>query len=130
MNGGSISIITTLHSISLLKNICLETEENKYVIKIGKDLKEIEKKLNNILKNYNKDTKLKKTKEIIKRLIETLLVVRKTSQEVEKIGFRLSKIGNKSYLHDAKTAIHLSHASSKSALESIKVFKSQLLKLK
>ena len=75
----------------------------------------------------NETTKVEKDN--LKKAIKISLEVRKVAQAIEKIGYRLTKIGDKNMHADARTAIHLAHASSKSALENIKVVKKELAKI-
>ena len=68
-------------------------------------------------------------KKALKYAIEVPFEVRKLSQAVEKLAYRVSKIGNKNALSDAKIAVHFAHASGKSALENIKTNKESLKKM-
>ncbi len=69
-------------------------------------------------------------KKSLKYAIEVPLEVRKLSKDLETLAVKISKIGNKNALSDAHTAIHLSQAAGKSALENIKINKESLKKLK
>ena len=55
--------------------------------------------------------------------------VRKLSQRLEEIGYKVSKIGNKNAVSDAKTAVYLARAASKSALENVVINKKALAAL-
>ena len=85
---------------------------------------------NKIVLLNDKGKLVKVEKDNLKKAINISLEVRKVAQAVEKIGYRLTKIGDKNMHADARTAIHLAHASSKSALENIKVVKKELVKIK
>ena len=144
--GGVVAALSGAFAASLIEMVCnLTLEKESYkkvrkdVIKIHKDAVELKKRLTNLAeedkKAYNKVILAyrKKDKEQIKKAlkyaIEVPFEVRKISQDLEKLAFRISKIGNKNALSDAKTAIYLAHASGKSALENIKVNKQSLVKL-
>lgn len=144
---GVVSALSGAFAASLIEMVCNLTLEKegykkvkKDVIKIHKDAIELKKRLTNLAeedkKAYDKVILAyrKKDKEQIKKAlkyaIEVPFEVRKISQDLEKLAFRISKIGNKNTLSDAKTAIYLAHAASKSALENIKINKLGLSKLK
>ena len=143
--GGVASALAGAFAASLVEMVCNLTLENekyeknkKDVIKIHKDTLELKEKLTKLAEEdkraYDKViTANKKDKEQIKKAlkyaIEVPLEVRKISQAVEKLAFRISKIGSKNAVSDAKTAIYLAHAAGKSALENIKTNKASLAKL-
>ena len=120
-------------------------EKNKKdIIRIHKNVVELKEKLTKLAeedkKAYDKvliayrlpSTDKKRKQEITKTLkyaIEVPMEVRKISQSLEKLAYRISKIGNKNAISDAKTAIYLAHAAGKSALENIKINKQALVKL-
>lgn len=145
LGGGVVSILTASFAASLIEMVCNLTlgkdgyeKVQKYIIKIHRDSLEFKKrltkladedkalslKISKLLKSNDKDL-LKKT---IKNAIEVPMEVRKIAQDLEKLGFRVSKIGDKQSVSDSKTAIHLARAASKSALESVKVNKDRLKK--
>lgn len=149
--GGVVAALAGAFAASLIEmvaNLTLgrkgyETKE-KILLKILKDTGEIKKRLNvladedaaaytKVMAAYKIDKENPKRKEAIKKAlkyaIEVPFEVRKLSQALEKTGFKISKIGNKNALSDAKTAIHLAHAAGKSALENIKINKVSLKKL-
>jgi len=145
--GGVVSALSGAFAASLIEMVCnLTLEKENYkkvrkdVIKIHKDVVELKKRLTNLAEEDKKAYEKviiayrKKNKEQIKKAlkyaIEVPFEVRKISQELEKLAYRVSKIGNRSALSDAKTAIYLAHASGKSALENIKINKESLNKLK
>lgn len=132
-----MSVHAAVSATSLIALTCDNTLGNekyekvkKTVLKLHKDVLEFNKKLLILETDYQKNETAKVGKENLKKAINISLEVRKVAQAVEKIGFRLTKIGDKNMHADARTAIHLAHASSKSALENIKVVKSTLAKLK
>lgn len=132
-----VSIHTAISATSLVALICDNTlndpkheKVKQYIIKIHKDVSEFNKKLITLESEYQKLKAKKVTKESLKKAITLSLEVRKLSQNIEKLGFRLTKIGNKSMHADARTSIHMAHAASKSALENIKAVKSTLAKTK
>lgn len=125
-----VSIHTAISATNLVALICDKTLDNpkyekvkKHILKIHKDATEFNKKLISLELEYQKNETKKVSKDNLKKAINISLDVRKVSQSIEKVGFRLTKIGDKSMQAEARTAIHLSHAASKSALESIKQFK-------
>lgn len=144
--GGVVSALTANFAASLVEMVCNLTLDNekyskvkKDILKIHKDIKEIKEKLikltdedkkayQKVLATYKRGQK-DEIKKALKYAIEVPMEVRKLSQIIEKMAYRISKIGNKKVIAEAKTAIHLSHAASKSALENIKVNKQSLAKL-
>jgi formiminotetrahydrofolate cyclodeaminase len=144
--GGVVAALAASFAASLIEMVCNLTIDKKGyekvqkdILKIHKETIELKKKLVSLAeedkKAYDKVVKAYKTKDkvVIKKslkyAIEVPMEVRKLSQIVEKLGFRISKIGNKNAHSDAKTAIYLAHAASKSALENIKINKVALVKL-
>ena len=132
-----MSVHAAVSATSLIALTCDNTLSNekyekvkKTILKLHKDVLEYNKKLLILETDYQKNETAKLDKENFKKAIKISLEVRKVAQAVEKIGYRLTKIGDKNMHADARTAIHLAHASSKSALENIKVVKSTLAKLK
>lgn len=144
--GGVIAALSGSFAASLIEMVCNLTIDKKGyekvqkdILKFHKDAIELKKKLSNLAeedkKAYDKVVKAYKTKDkvVIKKslkyAIEVPMEVRKLSQDLEKLAFRVSKIGNRNAFSDAKTAIYLAHAASKSALENIKINKQALVKL-
>jgi len=144
--GGVMAALAGSFAASLIEMVCNLTIDKKGyekvqkdILKIHKEVIELKKKLNNLAeedkKAYDKVIKAYRLKDkvVIKKslkyAIEVPMEVRRLSQIVEKLGFRTSKIGNKNAHSDAKTAIYLAHAASKSALENIKINKESLRKL-
>lgn len=132
-----MSVHAAVSATSLIALTCDNTLNNekyekvkKTILKLHKDVLEFNKKLLILETNYQKNESGKMTKDNFKKAINISLEVRKVAQAVEKIGFRLTKIGDKNMHADARTAIHLAHAASKSALENIKVIKKDLIKIK
>ena len=131
-----MSVHAAVSATSLIALTCDNTLGNekyekvkKTILKLHKDVLEYNKKLLILETDYQKNETAKISKESLKKAINISLEVRKVAQSVEKIGYRLTKIGDKNMHADARTAIHLAHASSKSALENIKVVKQSLAKL-
>jgi len=131
-----MSVHTAVSATSLIALTCDNTLGNdkyekvkKTVLKLHKDALEFNKKLLALETDYQKNDTKKVGKENLKKAINISLEVRKVAQAIEKIGYRLTKIGNKNMHADARTAIHLAHAASKSALENIKVIKKDLVKI-
>jgi len=132
-----MSVHAAVSATSLIALICDNTINNekydkvkKTVLKLHKDVLEFNKKLLILETDYQKNEAGKIEKDNLKKAINISLEVRKVAQAIEKLGYRLTKIGEKNMHADARTAIHLSHAASKSALENIKSVKSMLAKLK
>jgi formiminotetrahydrofolate cyclodeaminase len=150
--GGVVAALAGSFAASLIEMVCNLTLEKtgyekvqKTIIKIHKDAVELKNRLSKLAEedkvaydkvalSYKIDKVDPKRKEAIKKslkyAIEVPMEVRKLSQEVEVLGYKVSKIGNKNATSDAKTAIHLAHAASKSALENIKINKQSLANLK
>jgi formiminotetrahydrofolate cyclodeaminase len=131
-----MSVHAAVSATSLIALTCDNTLNNekyekvkKTILKLHKDVLEYNKKLLILETDYQKNETAKVGKENLKKAIKISLEVRKTAQAIEKIGYRLTKIGDKNMHADARTAIHLAHASSKSALENIKVVKKELAKI-
>lgn len=132
-----MSVHAAVSATSLIALTCDNTLNNekyekvkKTILKLHKDVLEFNKKLLILETDYQKNESGKMGVDNFKKAINISLEVRKVAQAVEKIGFRLTKIGDKNMHADARTAIHLAHAASKSALENIKAMKSMLAKLK
>lgn len=132
-----VSVHTAISATSLVALICDNTLNNpkyekvkRFILKIHKDVLGFNKKLILLETEHQKLETKKVSKDNLKKAINISLDVRKLSQNIEKIGFRLTKIGDRSMQAEARTAIHLSHAASKSALESIKQFKNIIKNLK
>ncbi|KKR74181.1 MAG: Formiminotetrahydrofolate cyclodeaminase [Candidatus Woesebacteria bacterium GW2011_GWA2_40_7] len=123
-------------------------DKEKILLKIAKDTGEIKKRLSVLAeddaKAYQKvmeaykaksDTSITGTsrkeniKKTLKYAIEVPMEVRKLSHELEELGYRVSKVGNKNAVSDGRVAIHLARAAAKSALENIKINKLALVKL-
>ena len=141
--GGVVAALAASFSASLIEMVCNLTKSDS-VLSISKRTREIKKRLTTladadvkafdlVMKAYKLGKENPKRKGAIKKAlryaIEVPMEVRKLAQELEKIGYRVSKIGNKNAISDAKTAIHLAHAASKSALENVKINKEALKKL-
>lgn len=144
--GGVMAALAGSFAASLIEMVCnLSIGKEKYfknekdLIKIHKDSLELKKKLTNLAEEDKKafdkvmvayrskdKTSIKKA---LKYAIDVPMEVRKISQDLEKLAYKVSKIGNKNAISDAKTAIYLAHAASKSALENIKINKQALVKL-
>ena len=149
--GGVVAALAASFAASLIEMVVNLTigkkgyeDKERVLLKIDKDTKEIKKRLTvlaeddakayeKVMEAYriNKEDK-KRDEEIKKALryaIEVPMEVRKLSHELEELGYRVSKVGNKNAVSDARTAIHLSRAAGKSALENIKINKDSLKKL-
>jgi formiminotetrahydrofolate cyclodeaminase len=95
--------------------------------KLTKLAEEDKKAYNKVIVAYKSKNKIS-IKKALKYAIEVPMEVRKISQELEKLAYRVSKIGNKNAISDAKTAIYLAHASGNQQ-ENIKINKVSLAKL-
>ncbi|MEK7168849.1 MAG: cyclodeaminase/cyclohydrolase family protein [Patescibacteria group bacterium] len=131
-----MSIHAAVSATSLIALTCDNTLGNeKYekvkntILKLHKDVLEFNKKLLILETDYQKNEAGKVGKDNFKKGIKISLEVRRVAQAIEKLGYRLTKIGDKNMHADARTAIHLAHAASKSALENIKANKTLLKKL-
>lgn len=149
--GGVVAGLSAQFAASLIEMVCNLTidkkgyeNRQKDLIKIQKRISEIKKRLvmltdedakayDKVLMAYRLPSTDQKRKEAIKKslkyAIEVPFEVRRFAIEIEKIAYRVSKIGNKNAISDAKTAVHLSRAAAKSAQENIKINKQSLKKL-
>ncbi len=144
--GGVMAALAGSFAATLIEMVCNLTIDKKgyekvqkAVIKIHKDALELKNKLSKLAeedkKAYDKVMKAYKSKnkdnikKSLKYAIEVPMEVRKLAQVVEKLGFHVSKIGNKNAISDTKTAVYLARAASKSALENIKINKASLARL-
>lgn len=149
--GGVIAALTGSFAASLIEMVCNLTigkkgYENvqKSIIKIHKESIELKNRLSKLAEEdkvaydkvvaaYKTNKESTKRKDIIKKAlryaIEVPMEVRKLANQVEALGYKVSKIGNKNARSDGKTAVYLAHAASKSALENIKINKLALKKL-
>lgn len=144
--GGVIAALSASFSASLIEMVCNLTIDKKGyekvqkdILKFHKDAIELKKKLSKLAEEdkkaydkvivaYKSKSKSKITK-ALKYAIEVPMEVRRLSQTLEKLAYRVSKIGNKNAYSDSRTAIYLAHAASKSALENIKINKVSLGKI-
>ena len=144
--GGVVAALVASFSASLIEMVCNLTIDKKAYVAVQKRIIEYRKEASGIkarvfkladedakafdrvMKAYKSKDKLK-TKKALKYATQVPMEVRRLSQELEKIGYRVSKIGNRNALSDAKTAIHLARAASKSALENVVINKKALAKL-
>lgn len=149
--GGVVAALAASFAASLIEMVVNLTmgkkgyeNKEKILIKIAKDTGEIKKRLTVLAeddaKAYQKVMEAYKIaketpgrtsaiRKALKYAIEVPLEVRKLSHELEELGYRASKVGNKNASSDARTAIHLARAAGKSALENIKINKASLSKL-
>lgn len=115
-----------------IRKILKDTEETKK--KLLKLLDEDTKAFEKVMEAYRMEKENPSRKEKIKKAlnyaIDVPMEVRKLSKDLESYAVKISKIGNKNALSDAATAIHLSQAAQKSALENIKINKESLKSLK
>lgn len=144
--GGVVAALVASFSASLIEMVCNLTIEKKAYLVVQKRIIEYRKEVsgikarlskladedakafNSVMRAYESKDKLK-IKKTLKYATQVPMEVRKLSQELEKIGYKVSKIGNKNARSDAKTAIHLARAASKSALENVTINKKALAKL-
>lgn len=149
--GGVVAALAASFAASLIEMVVSLTrgkkgyeDKEKTLIKIAKDTGEIKKRLTVLAeddaKAYGKVMEAYKiekerpgrkavVQKALKYAIEVPMEVRKLSHELEELGYRVSKVGNKNALSDARTAIHLARAAGKSALENIKTNKEALSKI-
>lgn len=150
--GGVVAALAASFAASLIEMVVNLTtgkkgyeDKEKILIKIAKDTEEIKKRLTvladedgrayqKVMEAYRMDKedggRTDAIKKSLKYAIEVPMEVRKLSHELEELGYHVSKVGNKNAISDARTAIHLSRAAGKSALENIKINKVALAKLK
>ncbi|HKC04758.1 MAG TPA: cyclodeaminase/cyclohydrolase family protein [Patescibacteria group bacterium] len=149
--GGVVAALAGSFSASLIEMVVNLTvgkkgyeSKEKTLLKIAKDTGEIKKRLTilaeddakayeKVMEAYKIDKEKPGRKlaiqKSLKYAIEVPMEVRKLSHELEDLGYKASKIGNKNAASDARTAIHLARAAGKSALENIKINKVALKKL-
>ncbi|QQG41496.1 MAG: cyclodeaminase/cyclohydrolase family protein [Candidatus Woesebacteria bacterium] len=149
--GGVVAALAASFAASLIEMVVNLTigkkgyeDKEKILLKIAKDTGEIKKRLavlaeedakayQKVMEAYKMDKENPNRAQIIKKslkyAIEVPMEVRKLSHELEELGYRVSRVGNKNAVSDGRTAIHLARAAAKSALENIKINKSALAKL-
>ena len=116
----------------------------KDILKIHKDTVEFKKRLEKLAeedkKAYDKVMAAYKIdkeragrndaiRKALRYAIDVPLEVREISQHLEVLAGKVTKIGNRYAVSDAKSAAHLAHAAGKAALENIKINKEALAKL-
>ena len=149
--GGVVAALAASFAASLIEMVVNLTmgkkgykDKEQVLIKIAKDTGEIKKRLTvltdedaeaykkvmeaNKIDKENPERK-GKIQKALKYAIEVPMEVRKLSHELEELAYRVSKVGNKNALSDARTAVHLARAAGKSALENVKINKDALKKL-
>jgi formiminotetrahydrofolate cyclodeaminase len=144
--GGVVAALSASFSASLIEMVCNLTIDKKAYIAVQKRIHEYKKASSQIgarlakladedvrafdavIKAYRSKDK-SKIKKSLKYAIEVPMEVRKLSQRLEEIGYKVSKIGNKNAVSDAKTAVYLARAASKSALENVVINKKALAAL-
>lgn len=121
--GGVLSALTASFSASLIEMACNLSLNNieyknvqKSLFKIHKDTVEIKNKLSKLAEDYE----VVGDKKSLKMGIQIQMSVRKLSQNLEVMAYKVSKLGNKTARADAKTALYFAHAAGKSALEHIR----------
>ena len=138
--GGVVAALSASFAASLIEMVC-NLSQGKAILRIRKRVIELRKKLTKLADEDAKAfdrvmvayrTKPRSVAKIRKSLNFAIVVpseVRKHAQELEKLAIKVAKIGNKNAYSDAKTALHLSQAAQKSALENIKINKESIKKL-
>ena len=155
--GGVVAALTASFAASLIEMVCnLTLGKEKYqkvqkdIIKIHKRAVEIKKRTTKLaeedkkafdkvmtayrMENNPTSPRLRGARQIaikkaLKYAIEVPMQVRRLAIEIEELAVKVAKIGNKNAYSDVKTAVHLSQAAQKSALENIKINKESLKKL-
>ena len=112
-------------SASILETIC-HLESNKVTKSIHHRVRELGRKLATVNSSRKK---LTNTKKYLEGAIEISLEIREVTKELEVLAMKIGKLHDKIIMPDIKNAIHIARAAGKSALESIKVNKKQLLTL-
>lgn len=133
--GGVLSTLVASFSACLIEMACkLSLGKKEYknvqksVFKIHENAVDIKNKLSKLAEDYEvaEDIKTLQYKKSLKNGIEIMTSVRKLSQNLEVMAYKISKLGNKTARADAKTALHFAHAAGKSALEHIRRNQSML----
>lgn len=121
--GGVLSALVASFSACLIEMACkLSLGKKEYknvqksVFKIHESAVDIKNKLSKLANDYE----ITDDKKSLKNGVEIMTSVRKLSQNLEVMAYKISKLGNKIARADAKTALHFAHAAGKSALEQIK----------
>jgi methenyltetrahydrofolate cyclohydrolase len=150
--GGVVAALSGVIAASLIEMVGNLTVGKKgyeskegAVLKIMKDVGETKKKMlklldedtiafGKVMEAYSMDKEDPERKNKIKKslqyAIDVPMEVRRLSKDLESCAVKISKIGNRNALSDANTAIHLSQAAQKSALENIKINKESLRSLR
>lgn len=117
---------TALFAASILDTIC-NLDSNKITNPLHHRVRELIIKLKKYKRLRVKPTK---TKKYLENTIKKHLEVRQISKEIETLAAKIGKLHDKFILPDIKNALHLAKAAGKSALESIKVNKDALKKIR
>lgn len=139
--GGVVAALAAQFSASLIEMVCNLTKGDG-LLGIEHRAREIKKRLvrladedarafQKVMEAYRKKPRSKSM--IVKTLkyaIEVPMEVKKLSKELEILGAKTAKAGNKNAVSDAKAAVHLAHAAGKAAQENIKINKVSLAALK
>lgn len=141
--GGAVAVFTGATAAALTEMVCTLTIGKKEYKRFENKLQKIQKNSieyrKKLLKLVDEDSKAftavmagyrsgdkQKIKKALKRAIEVPLEVKKLVEELQKMAITVSKFGNKDAISDAKTAIYLCAAASKSAWENVKINKQAL----
>lgn len=145
--GGAVAAVTAAMSASLVEMVANITVGRKRyqevqgeVIKISTEASQLSKNLlsladedvkafDEVIAAYRSKNKAKIKKALL-LAIDVPSRVSRLSQQVERLGVEIVKIGNKNALSDARSAMHLARAAYKSAQENIKINKKALAGLK
>lgn len=114
--------ITAQFSASILDTIC-SLDPNKITNLIHHRIRELQSKLKKVNRYKFKPAS---TKKYLEGAIKRSLEIREISKELQDLASKLSKLHDKVIQPDIKNAVNLAKASSKSALESIKINKEHL----
>lgn len=136
--GGAIAALTGAEAAGLVEMVCNLTKPYGSLAKTAEEAKKLRGDLLNLadedVRAFDRVIfayKLRDNEEIknsLNRAIEVPEKVKKLSGRVEELAKKVSQIGNKSAISDAKTAVHLAVAAQKSADENIEVNKLALEK--
>ncbi len=121
--GGVVTALMASFAASLIEMACklsIGKKEFKNVQKSIIKTHESSVDLKNKLLKLANEYQVVDDKKSLKSGIEMQRSVRKMSQSLEVLAYKVSKLGNKIARSDAKTALYLAHAAGKSALEHIK----------
>lgn len=137
--GGAVAAFTGATAAALVEMVCNLTKKGNRLQGIGHRVREARIKLlkladedcrafEAVMESYRLKDK-EKIKRALNHAMEVPMEVKKLVENLQKDAITVSKFGDKTAISDAKTAIYLCGAASKSAWENVKINKMSLANL-